>query len=398
MPKIRVDGSNIFIIKQNLSIMKARIFSIILMGILLFLVIDCKKEETATIPVSKTDSLLQSAFKSNHDSLVKDTLRSVIGQAPTATTNPATDISPYFAMLNGTVNAYGLLTIVTFEYGTTTNYGNTDTVYQSPVTGNFIAVNRQIRDVTPLTTYHYRVKAENAAGTVYGNDLTVTIYGLQIPQIAPYFNGLVTDMSTTCATLHSTINANGLPAIVTFDYGTTASYGNTVTAHQNPITGDKITEVSGDISGLMSGTIYHFRAKAENSNGIVYGSDYYFKTFTCNQGPSATTLAATYIDSTGAVTLNGIVNANGLPSTVTFLIPIVHGEAGRTYSVPASQSPVTGNFSTNVTKDLFKVPDLNGLIIGTHYRVKAENSCGTAYGAWMSFTIPGSGSNSGRGH
>lgn len=388
MPKIRTDDSNVFIIKQNLSTMNARIFPIILMGIILFLVTDCKKEEIASIPVSKSDSLLQYKSKSNHDSLIKNYLGSVIGEAPTATTNPATDISPYAATLNGTVNAYGLPTIVTFEYGTTTDYGNTDTTYQSPVTDNFIIVNRQIRDVTPLTTYHFRVKAENAAGTTYGNDLTVTIYGLQIPKIAPYFNGFVTNLSTTGATLNCTINANGLPTIVTLEYGTATSYGNTVTTHQNPITGDNITEVSGDISGLISGTIYHFRAKAENSNGIVYGSDYYFKTFTCNQGPAATTLEATYTESTGAVTLNGIVNASGLSSTVTFLIPIVHGEEGRPYSVPALQSPVTGNFSINVTKDFIDVPDLNGLILGTHYRVRAENSCGTAYGNWMKFNVP----------
>jgi uncharacterized protein (TIGR02145 family) len=329
--------------------------------------------------------------------LVTHPSTTIIGQAPTATTNPATDISPYAATLNGTVNAFGLPTIVTFEYGATTNYGNTDTAYQSPVKDNFIAVNRQIRDVTPLTIYHYRVKAENAAGTVYGNDIMFTIYGLQIPQIAPYFNGFVTNMSSTGATLHSTINANGLPTIVTFDYGTTTSYGNTVTAHQNPITGDNITEVSGDISGLWPGTFYHFRAKAENSNGIVYGSDCYFKTFTCNQGPSATTLAATYIDSTGAVTLNGIVNANDLLTTITFLIPIPRG-GGMNYSIPALQNPVTGTLSTNVTKDI-NINNYGGFVSGTRrYRIKAENSCGTAYGAWMSISFPSPNLNGGRGH
>lgn len=309
------------------------------------------------------------------------------GQLPTATTNPATNISPYFATLNGTVNSNGLPTTVTFEYGSTTNYGNTDTAYQSPVTDNYVAVSRQIRDVTPLTTYHYRVKAENSVGKFYGNDVTVTIYGLQIPQIAYSFNGFVTNLSATSATLNSTVNANGLPTTVTFEYGSTSSYGSTVTANQNPITGNSINVVSGDISGLMSGTIYHFRVKAENSNGITYSNDCYFTTGTCNNCPSATTLAATNIDSSGAVTLNGIVNANGLPTTVTFLIQIPR-IYGLNTKLPVLQDPVTGNDNINISKDI-NIKNDGGIISRIrYYRIKAENSCGTVCGAWTSISFP----------
>ena len=74
-----------------------------------------------------------------------------------------------------------------------------------------------------------------------------------------------TNKSATGATLNGTVNANGLSTTVTFEYGTTTSYGSTVTASQSPVTGNTITNVSADISGLTPDTTYHFRVKAENS-------------------------------------------------------------------------------------------------------------------------------------
>jgi hypothetical protein len=80
------------------------------------------------------------------------------------------------------------------------------------------------------------------------------------------------NVSETGATLNGTVNANNLSTTVTFEYRTTSSYGSTATVSQSPVTGNTNTNVSADISGLTSGTTYHFRVKAENSCGLVYGS------------------------------------------------------------------------------------------------------------------------------
>jgi len=61
---------------------------------------------------------------------------STLGQVPTATTSLATNITITSSVLNGIINANFLSTIVTFDYGTTTSYGQTITGTQSPVTGN----------------------------------------------------------------------------------------------------------------------------------------------------------------------------------------------------------------------------------------------------------------------
>ncbi|MDP2693815.1 MAG: hypothetical protein Q8O58_02950, partial [Gallionella sp.] len=100
----------------------------------------------------------------------------VTGAAPpTATTNAASAVTPYVATLNGTVSSNGASTAVSFEYGLTTSYGYSTTPSTSLADD---AVNAAVSDdlfgLNCNTTFHYRVKATNSAGTAYGADQTFT--------------------------------------------------------------------------------------------------------------------------------------------------------------------------------------------------------------------------------
>jgi len=95
--------------------------------------------------------------------------------APAAITTVASAITKTGAILNGSVNAYGGSTAVTFDYGLTTSYGTTVTAAQSPVTGTLAtAVSYALTGLTPNTTYHYRIVGVNSGGTTNGNDMTFT--------------------------------------------------------------------------------------------------------------------------------------------------------------------------------------------------------------------------------
>ncbi len=95
--------------------------------------------------------------------------------APTVTTGAATDITSSSATLNGTVNANGASTDVTFEYGADTSYGATVTATGSPVSGvTDTAVSYALSGLTPNTTYHFRAVGENAAGATDGADASFT--------------------------------------------------------------------------------------------------------------------------------------------------------------------------------------------------------------------------------
>jgi phosphodiesterase/alkaline phosphatase D-like protein len=295
------------------------------------------------------------------------------GIPPIATTSAATSKTTTGAALNGTVNANNTSTTVTFEYGTTTSYGQTVSASPSPIADmTNTDVSASITGLTAGTTYHFRVKAVNSLGTTYGSDMTFTTEGL-----APTATTKdATNKTSTSATLNASVNANMASTTVTFEYGTTTSYGQTVTASPSPVTGSSNTNVSANISGLSAGTTYHFRIKAVNSVGTTHGSDMTFTTV--GLAPTATTLDATSKTASGA-TLNASVNANMASTTVTF-------EYGTTTSygqtVNATPSTVTGNSSANVSASI------TGLTAGTtyHFRVKAVNSVGTTYGSDMTFT------------
>jgi hypothetical protein len=95
------------------------------------------------------------------------------GPTPILSTQAATSVDITSATLNGLVNANGNDTAVTFEYGFGTAYGNTVPADQSPVTGSAdTAVSAPITSLTPGTTYHFRVVAQNASGTTNGADMT----------------------------------------------------------------------------------------------------------------------------------------------------------------------------------------------------------------------------------
>ena len=92
---------------------------------------------------------------------------------PTATTGEASSVSSDSATLNGTVNPNDASSTVEFAYGKTESYGSTVAAAQSPLSGSTAqAVSAQISNLSPLTTYHFRVQAVNSGGTGTGEDQT----------------------------------------------------------------------------------------------------------------------------------------------------------------------------------------------------------------------------------
>ena len=95
-------------------------------------------------------------------------------------------------MLNGSVNANGFDTVVTFEYGTSTAYNSTLLGQPSSlVTPIPAAVSALLTDLVPGTTYHYRVNAVRGNWVVNGVDQTFTTPGTS-PASKPVASWFVT--------------------------------------------------------------------------------------------------------------------------------------------------------------------------------------------------------------
>ena len=107
------------------------------------------------------------------------------------------------------------------------------------------------------------------------------------PDIGAYeftVDPLVTTMASSGvtyngATLNGSGNANNFILNMFFDWGLTASYGNTIVASPATLTGNSLTSENAAITGLGALTTYHYRARGVTSTGlIVYGSDMTFTT------------------------------------------------------------------------------------------------------------------------
>ncbi len=139
-------------------------------------------------------------------------------------------------------------------------------------TGSFIST---ITGLNAATTYYLRAYATNSSGTGYGEVITFSTPG-QSPAVS---TNEVTNLEFISATLNGSVNANYLSTVVTFEYGTSTIYDNSIDATQTPVNGNAYIETSADITGLTEGTTYHYRIKASNSLGTTYGEDMSFTTF-----------------------------------------------------------------------------------------------------------------------
>lgn len=193
-------------------------------------------------------------------------------EVPTITTTEITDITGTTASGGGTITSEGSGTVL--ARGVCWSINTTPTISDSK-SQNGAGAGTFISNLTLLaggTTYYVRAYASNKAGTGYGMAMSFTTLGTTPVAVTTP----ATNVLTTTAKLNGTVNPNYLSTVVLFEYGTTQVYGNTITALQSPLNGNSPINVSADITGLIAGTVYHYRVKAVNSLGINYGIDQTF--------------------------------------------------------------------------------------------------------------------------
>ncbi|MGO9488664.1 MAG: S8 family serine peptidase [Solirubrobacteraceae bacterium] len=93
-------------------------------------------------------------------------------RAPTALTKAASSVGAGGAVLNATVNPNGEpVTACTFEYGTSTAYGESRPCASLPGSGTAaVAVSATVAGLSAKTAYHFRIVATDASGTSEGKD------------------------------------------------------------------------------------------------------------------------------------------------------------------------------------------------------------------------------------
>ena len=138
--------------------------------------------------------------------------------------------------------------------------------------------------------------------------------------------GVAASITSTGAFLHGSVNAGNNSTTVSFDYGTTMSYGTNVAGTPSPVTGSTVTDVSVALSGLNPGTTYHYRVNGVSSVGTVNGNDATFTTLSDLQNWRQVHFGTTVNSGNAADTFDA--NGDGLPNLTKYAFgidPITNG-------------------------------------------------------------------------
>lgn len=199
---------------------------------------------------------------------------------------------------------------------------------------------------------------------------------------APFLGPVSATPSTSGATLKATVYPYGLDTHYRFEYGTTTAYGTSVpvpdgdagsAAYPNAV------PVERAIAGLATGTTYHYRFVASNSDGPVSSSDLQFTT--AGPAPVVSDESAAEVSGT-SFELKGTVNPSGSATTYQF-------EYGTTTSY-GSKIPVTEASVGSGSADVPVAQTAAGLLPNTtyHYRLTAHNPGNTAMTVDKTFLTP----------
>jgi hypothetical protein len=185
------------------------------------------------------------------------------------------------AIITALIDPQNTQTTYQIEYGTSTEYGSSFPVPGGTVGSGLsdIPVEEQVTGLQAGRTYHYRILATNAAGSVGGPDGTFTTAPPTPPVMGAY---TASEVSQNGVTLSGTVDPQGTQTFYEFDLGTDTSYGTKIFG--NAGFGNVPASVSVSLQNLAANTTYHYRLITTNTFATITGPD---QTFTTPPYPTA---------------------------------------------------------------------------------------------------------------
>jgi len=190
--------------------------------------------------------------------------------------------------------------------------------------------------VTALVSGTVWAKAKAVQDVTVSDSILITISN-QVVLPPSVITLPATNIWLTEAKLNGSVNANYFSSAVSFEWGLTTAYGNTLQATPAQVAGNTVVPVIANLSGLTPGTLYHFRCKAVNAGGTTYGDDL---TFTTN-----CQLAGTISPITGTAAV--CANQTG----VVYSVDPFTGATGYIWSIPQGTTISAGNNTNSITLD-----------------------------------------------
>jgi DNA-binding beta-propeller fold protein YncE len=198
-------------------------------------------------------------------------------------TEAATNLEPTAAVLNGSFLANGEDTHYYFQWGTTTAYGSETPHQDAGSEAKPEHVSEPLSGLESATTYHFRLVAENTAGTTFGADQSFTTF----PDAPLIGAESVSEVHADSALVHVQINPGGGKTAYHVEYVEDEKFNQSgfAQASQSPNLETKATKGSAEytapLSALAQATTYHYRVlatNADNPGAPVQGAVHTFTT------------------------------------------------------------------------------------------------------------------------
>jgi hypothetical protein len=264
-------------------------------------------------------------------------------------------------------------TKIKFEVGTTLSYGTSINAIPFKIsTNDTLTVFADVTGLIPKTLYHYRIIGENDSFIAHGFDSVFTTPGPE-PSIQ---TGTATSISAKTAILNAIVNPHNELTDVSFEWGATNAYGNTVIPVISPLSGDSNINISYQLINLIPFATYHYRVKAMNITGTQFGFDMAFNTN--DTAPKVTSAAVSNLTYNGASAGGNIIDNGGSPISGRGVCWNTTGNPTADLSSKTLDGAGSGNFNSSVT-------NLNSQTL-YYLRAYAINGLGTFYGNQISFT------------
>ncbi len=296
-------------------------------------------------------------------------------------TGLVTEVESFSATIKGVIS--------TNEFNGVENYGHCWSISENPTIednctflGEIQASNYEflsfLENLDIEENYFVRAFAIANGVPIYGNEITLqTVWGGDIPLIETIGANYITSNS-----------AIGSAEIIDFGESNIIRLGHCWSESPVPTLDDFKTEITeystgfftSNFNNLNSSSTYYYRAYAENSQGISFGSILSFST--TNGSPSVITTNISNINSNSAI-VEGEITGIGDSEIIKY---------GHCWSI--SENPTVSNsFKTeyeNGSPETVFQSNIENLNPATDYFVRAyaTNSYGTSYGETISFTTP----------
>lgn len=203
-----------------------------------------------------------------------------VGSAPTTKTVSASGVSRTTANINGEVTPNKASTQYWFEYGKSAELGNTSAFSGVDDGAIKTPVSISLSDLEPLTTYYFRLNAQNQFGTINGSILNFKTLGPTSAKIPSVTTGGATNIVAGSAILHGTVTPNLAETKYWFEYSTRNSLSSETPKTTDPVlvgAGAVVVLVDKSVTNLVPNATYYFRIVAQNSQGTVRGDEVSFK-------------------------------------------------------------------------------------------------------------------------